>query len=358
MHGNSRQKNYRGANKFQDREQMVSINVHELMRLVAHQPFYQGPPFNQRRYNNRTHHQPRRDRRHQQPRISPFKERSSSIKKPFFQKSFIESDTRFQSCQQPSKEDFTRYLDFSSQPGSHQSKLEKIRELEEKLRQIKLPEEPIGAIKLFENKMFNQVKSRMPHLPTKDIQELIVNKWKNGIRDEEREEFYQMAEAQRKAYFQTVQDLKMQENELRSQIHELRHGGQNEAIKPTGKLRFLTAYRFYRRDEIPKIKESHPLLEGRDRHQLVKKRWRLLSQEEKYPYVLMSRADEERAKFCSKIALIRNNLLSEIGPVQQSSGVVCDVLTKINQVIEDNNPSDVDDDASSSASLCCAGDHD
>lgn len=72
----------------------------------------------------------------------------------------------------------------------------------------------------------------------------------------------------------------------------------------------------------------------------------------------MSRADEERAKFCSKIALIRNNLLSEVGPVQQSSGVVYDVFTKINQVIEDNNQSDVDDDASSSASLLCAGDHD
>lgn len=98
-------------------------------------------------------------------------ERSNSIKKPFYRKSFIEADSRFQSAtqQHTTKEDFTRYLDFSSHAAGSQSKRDKIRELEEKLRQIKLPEEPCGAIKLFENKMFNQVKSRMPHLPTKDI---------------------------------------------------------------------------------------------------------------------------------------------------------------------------------------------
>ena len=94
----------------------------------------------------------------------------------------------------------------------------------------------------------------------------------------------------------------MQENALRKQIHELTHGGQNEAVKPTGKLRFLTAYRYFRRDEIPKIKKTHPLLEGRDRHALVKQRWKVLSSQDKFPYVLMSRADEERAKFQSKIA--------------------------------------------------------
>lgn len=40
----------------------------------------------------------------------------------------------------------------------------------------------------------------MPHLPYKDIQELILSKWKHGISDEEREEFMLMAEQARLFY--------------------------------------------------------------------------------------------------------------------------------------------------------------
>jgi hypothetical protein len=155
-----------------------------------------------------------------------------------------------------------------------------------------------------------------------------------------------MAEDCRKSYFMKVEESKVRENELRSEIHKLTHGGVNQAIKPTGKLRFLTAYRFFRREEIPKIKQESPEMEGRQRHSLVKQLWRQMTQDEKFPFVLMSRADEERAKYQSEIAQIRNNLLKEVGKGHPSAGMVNDVFTRINKIIEEPHYSDEDEEDS------------
>jgi hypothetical protein len=64
-----------------------------------------------------------------------------------------------------------------------------------------MPDEPVSAERLFENKVFNQIKQKLPHLSTRDIQDLIVTKWNCGISDAERAEFHQMAEQARKSYF-------------------------------------------------------------------------------------------------------------------------------------------------------------
>jgi hypothetical protein len=61
------------------------------------------------------------------------------------------------------------------------------------LSSLKLPDEPFSAEKLYENKMFNPVKAKMPHLPTKGILDLIAAKWRNGITEQERQEFNDLA---------------------------------------------------------------------------------------------------------------------------------------------------------------------
>ena len=82
-----------------------------------------------------------------------------------------------------------------------QKRQDQIRSLEQEIKSLKMPDEPVSAERLFENKIFNQIKQKMPHLPARDIQELIVTKWKYGISDAERAEFHQMAEQARKSYF-------------------------------------------------------------------------------------------------------------------------------------------------------------
>ena len=54
---------------------------------------------------------------------------------------------------------------------------------------MKLPEEPLSAEDIFKNKIFNEIKHKMPHLPSREIFDLIVSKWKFGISDKERVEY-------------------------------------------------------------------------------------------------------------------------------------------------------------------------
>lgn len=45
----------------------------------------------------------------------------------------------------------------------------------------------------------------------------------------------------------------------------IKYSGENMAVKPTGKLKFLTAYRFFRREEVPIVKQMYPIMEGKER---------------------------------------------------------------------------------------------
>lgn len=79
-------------------------------------------------------------------------------------------------------------------------------------------------------------------------------------------------------------------------------------------------------------------MEGRQRHALVKQRWKMMSQEEKLPFVMMSRADEEKAKYLSKVAQIRNNLRQE--SKNWGNSMVSDVLIQLKKVIESEKDND------------------
>jgi len=64
-----------------------------------------------------------------------------------------------------------------------------------------------------------------------------------------------------------VQESKELVNDLRRKIHELKFGGtSNKAVKPSGKLRFMSAFRFYRREAVPEVKVEYPEMDGKSRH--------------------------------------------------------------------------------------------
>lgn len=60
---------------------------------------------------------------------------------------------------------------------------------------------------------------------------------------------------------------------------------------------------------------------------------------------MMSRADEERAKYHSRVAQIRNNLRQESKKWAQSS-MMTDVLTQLNKVMESDKYDDLDSSCS------------
>ena len=100
-------------------------------------------------------------------------------------------------------------------------------------------------------------------------------------------------------------------NEIRTKIHNIKFKVDNRAVKPTGKLKFLTAYRFFWREEVPIVKSMYPDLAGKDRHAMVRKRWQNLPDSKKITFVMMSRLDRDRAIYINRLSQIKQNLLEE-----------------------------------------------
>ena len=186
-----------------------------------------------------------------------------------------------------------------------------IEDLQFELNNCTLPKKPQTAYQIFENKHFNLVKQQVQHLSSKEIQTRLKEKWNYGVADEEREQYHFMAKENKQCYYARYEEVQNKVSALREKIHHIKYCSNNSAVKPTGKLRFMTAYRFYRRDEVPRVKEAYPDLDGKDRHAMVRARWQKLPDKDKVAYVMMSRLDRERAIYMNKLSQIRENLLNE-----------------------------------------------
>lgn len=99
---------------------------------------------------------------------------------------------------------------------------------------------------------------------------------------------------------------------LRAEIHRIRFSRDNQAVKPSGKLRFMSAYRFFRREMVPVVKAERPELEGKQRHQLIRAQWQQLSDDRKFNYVMMSRADRDKALYINKLLQLKETLPLDI----------------------------------------------
>jgi hypothetical protein len=72
-------------------------------------------------------------------------------------------------------------------------------------------------------------------------------------------------------------------------------------IKPSGKIKFMSAYRFFRKEMVPVIKQQEPLLDSKGRHSVVHQLWTNLHDRHKLAYVLMSRADREKSLYIIRL---------------------------------------------------------
>ena len=60
---------------------------------------------------------------------------------------------------------------------------------------------------------------------------------------------------------------------------------------------------------VPLVKELNPDLDGKARQTTIKAAWKKLPEEAKFTFVLMSRADREKALYLHKLAQIKEDLL-------------------------------------------------
>lgn len=60
------------------------------------------------------------------------------------------------------------------------------------------------------------------------------------------------------------------------------------------------------------IKAEHPDLEGKQRHQIIRAKWQTLPDDKKFNYVMMSRADREKAVYIAKLIQLKETLPFDI----------------------------------------------
>ena len=63
-------------------------------------------------------------------------------------------------------------------------------------------------------------------------------------------------------------------------------------------------------------------MEGKERQQLIKDKWKFLDDQLKYLYVQMSRADRERAIYAHKLTLIKENMARKLPSYNEQAEVL------------------------------------
>lgn len=152
----------------------------------------------------------------------------------------------------------------------------------------------------------------MEHLSQKEIADYLLHQWKFKISEEEKEHYKEMEKLANQDYWEQYNECCSMKNLLQKRIHEVKYVAANQSVKPSGKFKYMSAFRFYRKEQVPLIKQQHPELEGKERQVRIKDQWRDLNDELKYVFVQMSRADRERAIYAHKLMIIKENLARKI----------------------------------------------
>jgi len=87
------------------------------------------------------------------------------------------------------------------------SQEERIAEIESEISQCKMPKKCLTAFQIFENKNFNDVKQRMPHLSKREISDHLTAKWNHKLTQAERREFEQLADQSQQDHFRQVEEV-------------------------------------------------------------------------------------------------------------------------------------------------------
>jgi hypothetical protein len=125
----------------------------------------------------------------------------------------------------------------------------------------------------------------MSHLSQSEIVAYIEKQWKYQISKEVKESYKQQAFCLNNEYMQALTAANKLKSELKQQIHDIKYSSSNPAVKPSGKLKFMSAYRFFRREMVPLVKAEYPDFDGKGRQQVIRGAWRKLVDECKFTYV-------------------------------------------------------------------------
>ena len=178
---------------------------------------------------------------------------------------------------------------------------EQIEAFERQIRDISYPPHPQTAIRFYENKQFNTLKKDMPHLSSKEISGVLYQQWQY-LGDQEKAAFKEMELEANRQYLEDLQAACKLKSQYKQQIHDIKYSSDNPAVKASGKLKYMSPYRFFRRDMVPIVKGQNPDFDGKARQLTIRAAWKKVPDNAKFIYVLMSRADKEKAIYFNKLS--------------------------------------------------------
>ena len=62
---------------------------------------------------------------------------------------------------------------------------------------------------------------------------------------------------------EAVSKATAEKSRIKQLIHDIKYSQNNPAVKPSGKLKYMSAYRFFRKDMVPLVKADHPDFDGK-----------------------------------------------------------------------------------------------
>ena len=83
------------------------------------------------------------------------------------------------------------------------------------------------------------------------------------------------------------------------------------------KIKFLSAFRIFRKVKAPNVKEEYPNLTGKERQCIIWQMWKDLPGDIKYLFVIKSRLEEEKARFQAKAQVLKQKM--EMTPIKEDS---------------------------------------
>lgn len=153
---------------------------------------------------------------------------------------------------------------------------------------------PLSAYQLFVKDKYAELRKTEPNLSHKEIVQKANNYWLYKLSPEDKEAYKHKHMENVRTFSEKLVEHKARKKEILEQYwRNVNSGKQQEEGKPE-KVKFKTAYRLFKVDNVASVKEEHPDMTFKERANIIKEMWRNLSPHSKYLYMKRSRLDKQK----------------------------------------------------------------
>lgn len=153
---------------------------------------------------------------------------------------------------------------------------------------------PLSAYQLFVKDKYAELKRVEPSLSHKDIVKKANDYWLYELSSEDKEAYKHKHVENVRTFNEKLAEYKERKKEVLEQYWKSVNSGKQQEEVKSEKVKFKTAYRLFKVDNVASVKEQHPDTTFKERANIIKEMWRNLSPHSKYLYMKRSRLDKQK----------------------------------------------------------------